>query len=83
MTLSTYIAALILIAIIAIIAALILALAWGVRKELEHTDEWWQPSEAGKLAKERFDQKQADADAKKVLRFANKPKYQQPNRSES
>jgi len=69
--------------IIALIAAVILALAWGVRKELEHTDEWWTPSESGKLAKMEYDSKQAEKEQKQILRFANKPKYQQPNRSNS
>ena len=69
--------------VIALIAAVILALAWGVRKELEHTDEWWQPSEAGKLAKMEYDEKQAAKEQKQILRNINKPKYQQPNRSNS
>ena len=61
--------------VIALIAAVILALAWGVRKELEHTDEWWTPSEAGKLAKMEYDEKQAVKQQKKILKTINKPNY--------
>ena len=54
----------------------------GVQRELDHVDEWWTPSESGRLAKERFDSKQADKEQKQILRNANRTKYQQP-RSES
>ena len=70
------------IAVALIVAAIVIALAMGVKRELEHTDEWWQPSESGRLAKLQYDEKQAKAEQKKILRNANKPKYQQP-RSES
>lgn len=71
------------IAVALIVAAIVIALAMGVKRELEHTDEWWQPSESGRLAKLQYDEKQAKAEQKKILRNANKPKYQQPNRSNS
>lgn len=64
--------------VIAIIAAVIIALAWGVKRELDHTDDWWTPSESGRLAKERYDAKIADKEQKTFLRRINKPKYQQP-----
>ena len=71
------------IAVALIVAAIVIALAMGVKRELEHTDEWWKPSEAGRLAKMEYDEKQADKEQKQILRNANKPKYQQPNRSNS
>lgn len=70
------------IAVALIVAAIVIALAMGVKRELEHTDEWWQPSEAGRLAKLQYDEKQAAKEQKTFLRRINKPKYQQP-RSES
>jgi hypothetical protein len=50
----------------------------GVQRELNHTDDWWTPSESGRLAKERYDSKIADKEQKTFLRRINKPKYQQP-----
>lgn len=55
----------------------------GVQRELNHTDDWWKPSEAGKLAKLQYDEKQAAKEQKKILKTINKPTYQQPNRSNS
>jgi hypothetical protein len=71
------------IAVALIVAAIVIALAMGVKRELEHTDEWWQPSESGRLAKLQYDEKQAAKEQKQILRNANKPTYQQPNRSNS
>lgn len=75
MTASLWIAAGVVIAIALFV---IVAVARAVGRELDHTDDWWQPSEAGKLAKERFDAKQAAKEQKETLRRINKPKYQQP-----
>jgi hypothetical protein len=80
MTLSTYIAA----AVVAVIVGWCLkALIRAIKRDIDRVDDWWQPSEAGKLAKERYDEKQAAKEQKQILRNANKPTYQQPNRSNS
>lgn len=55
----------------------------GVQRELNHTDDWWTPSESGRLAKLQYDELQAKKEQKETLRRINKPKYQQPNRSNS
>ena len=79
MTISTYIAA----AVVAVIVGWCLkALVRAIKRDIDRVDDWWQPSEAGKLAKERFDANKANAEQKQILRTINKPKYQQP-RSES
>ena len=80
MTLSTWFAA---VAAFSVVIWCIRALVRAVKRDIDRVDDWWQPSEAGALAKQAFDEKQADKQQKKILKTINKPKYQQPNRSNS
>ena len=62
---------------------IVMTVVRAIRKDVDSVDDnWWKPSEAGKLAKMEYDAKQAAKEQKQILRNANKPKYQQP-RSES
>lgn len=80
MTVSGYFTA---VFIAVLVIWIVMTVARAIKKDVDAVDDnWWTPSEAGKLAKERYDAKIADKEQKTFLRRINKPKYQQP-RSES
>lgn len=80
MTVSSYFTA---VFIAVLVFWIVMTVVRAIRKDVDSVDDnWWTPSEAGKLAKERYDAKIADKEQKTFLRRINKPKYQQP-RSES
>ena len=80
MTISQYFAS---VFIVVLVFWIVMTVVRAIRKDVDSVDDnWWTPSEAGKLAKERYDAKIADKEQKTFLRRINKPKYQQP-RSES
>lgn len=80
MTVSGYFTA---VFIAVLVIWIVMTVARAIKKDVDAVDDnWWTPSESGRLAKERYDSKIADKEQKQILRNANKPKYQQP-RSES
>lgn len=81
MTVSGYFTA---VFIAVLVIWIVMTVARAIKKDVDAVDDnWWTPSESGRLAKERYDSKIADKEQKTFLRRINKPKYQQPNRSNS
>ena len=81
MTVSSYFTA---VFIAVLVIWIVMTVARAIKKDVDSVDDnWWTPSESGRLAKLQYDEKQAAKEQKQILRNANKPTYQQPNRSNS
>lgn len=81
MTVSGYFTA---VFIAVLVIWIVMTVARAIKKDVDSVDDnWWTPSESGRLAKLQYDEKQAAKEQKQILRNANKPTYQQPNRSNS
>lgn len=79
MTVSGYFTA---VFIAVLVIWIVMTVARAIKKDVDAVDDnWWTPSESGRLAKLQYDEKQAAKEQKDTLRRINKPTYQQPNRS--